>query len=157
VKRSSIRAAVDQQLRKDLQDLQMTTRKVKEHEQKYGVDSFSKAHSKLMKRWNEHQKSYDAWWPRTEARLKEDFRRRLMAAESPEQVDEAGGEYMRRMRNFFDLRHRWVEEGEGHLNALDAPAIDIFEYSKVMRNWMKSWESLWALPPEGVWFQMSSV
>jgi len=142
VKRSKVRTAVDSQVAKQFQ----TTNKFMETARKREPSRLTAAFDRLWQRLDRHQKAFDAWHERTEARFKEDLRRALEATTYTDEAFEAAEEYMRRMENLLDLRKRWIDEHRGHLNALESPDLELLEYLKVMRTWMRRWESLWDSP-----------
>ena len=142
VKRSKVRTAVDSQVTKQLQ----TTNKFMETARKREPSRLTAAFDRLWQRLDRHQKAFDAWHERTEARFKQDLRRALEATTYADEGFEATDEYIQHMEDHFDLRKRWIDEHRGHLNALESPDLELLEYLKVMRAWMRRWESLWDFP-----------
>ena len=139
MKRSKMRTGVDRRLRTSFK---MINRKMREND----PSRVTAAVHRFWKQWEIHGKAYDAWVERTEPTLKEQLRCTLEATTYKDEAFRATDEYFAKLQNHFNLCDRWIQERKGHLNALESPDLDIWQYIKLARAWMRRWESLWDFP-----------
>jgi hypothetical protein len=139
VKRSKMRTVVDRRLRTSFK---MINSKMREND----PSRVKAAVHRFWKQWDIHGKAYDSWVERTEPTLKEQLRCTLEATTYEDEAFRAIDEYFATLRNHLNRRQRWIGERKEHLSALDSPDLDIWQYIKPARKWMRRWEPLWDFP-----------
>ena len=129
VKRSNIRAAVDQSV---LSSFKMVNTKLAEARRRE-PNAVAAAFEGFWERWDRNGKAYDDWQEETESHLKQELRRALEAATDTDEAFKATDQYLLKMQTHLDLQRRWIDERGEHLDRLSSSDTNVLEYLAMIR------------------------
>ena len=69
---------------------------------------------------------------------------KIERVEFADEASEALREYLPKKKTYIDLTERWLDEYSERWDSMKTPIADIYEYSKVVENWMRRWEAVWS-------------